>query len=74
MSDPIREGIQKVLDIHGDGWTVAHYVCCIGLERLTNGEVRTASWQYAPPDQPHYVIPGLLEDAADALIQRELGD
>lgn len=59
--DPIREAIQKILDIHGDGWSSSHYVVAIGLERVTeDGNLETSSWWYAPPTQADYITDGLL--------------
>lgn len=60
MSDDIRTGIQHVLDEDGGGWRAAHYVVCVGLERIVDGEIETAAWLYAEPSQPTYITEGLL--------------
>lgn len=71
MSDPIREGIQKLLDLYNDGWHVAHYVVRLGLERVSDGGLQTCSWQYQPPDQADYITEGLLETIHDAYIDQD---
>lgn len=65
MSDHIRAGIQQVLDDDETGWRVAHYVVAVGLERITDGDIETASWLYAEPCQPSYVTEGLLLKAEE---------
>lgn len=61
MSDPIRDGIQEFLDLYSeDGWSCAHYVVRVGLERIIDGDMQTRSWQYQPPDQAGYITEGLL--------------
>ena len=60
-NDPIRNGIQKALDSMGDGWTAAHYIVCLGLERVTSdGELETCGFWLAPPEQADYITDGLL--------------
>lgn len=65
MSHYIREGVQQFLDEHSDGWSVAHYVLAVGLERVVDGEIETAAWMYADPSQPTYVTEGLLLKAEE---------
>lgn len=65
MSDSIRAGIQNMLDGDSGGWQVAHYVTVVGLERVRDGEIETASWLYAEPSQATYVTDGLLMKAAE---------
>ena len=65
MSEDIRTGLQTFLDKYGDGWGVAHYVVAVGLERIKDGEIETASWLYAEPSQPAYVTEGLLLKAEE---------
>jgi len=65
--DPIRAGIQHALDSIGDGWNAAHYVVCLGLERVTSdGELETCPFWFAPPEQADYITDGLLMAVEDA--------
>ena len=65
MSD-IRAAIQAVLDSYGDGWQVAQYVACLGLERVnSDGELESSPWILAPPQQPEWMTDGLLEAALE---------
>lgn len=74
MSDPIRDGIQKLLDMHDDGWNIAHYVAAMGLERIVDGRLEHTSWSYWPPDQAPYVTKGLVEDALDVVCAPDESD
>jgi hypothetical protein len=65
VSDSIRAGIQQVLDEDGGGWRTAHYVVAVGLERIVDGEIETAAWLYAEPNQPNYITDGLLLKAEE---------
>ena len=59
--DPVAAAVQSVLDTYGDGWSLAHYVVCIGLERVTaDGEVESTPFWLAQPGQAEYVSDGLL--------------
>lgn len=60
MSDHVRDGIQHLLDETAEGWRVAHYVVAVGLERINEGDIETATWLYTEPNQPNYVTEGLL--------------
>ena len=65
MSD-IHAAIQAMLDAHGDGWQVAQYVVCLGLERVgPDGELESSPWIYTPQQQPDWMTDGLLEAAAE---------
>jgi hypothetical protein len=69
MTDPIRDGIQKVLDLYGDGWSISHYVVCMGLERIVDGAIQTCPWRYVPPEQPGYVTDALLDVDYESLVE-----
>jgi len=59
--DGLRAAIQQQLNNCGDGWSVAHWVVAVGLERVTaDGAVESATWAITPPEQPDYVTDGLL--------------
>lgn len=59
--DGVRAAIQALLDGYGDGWSAAHWVVAVGLERVTaDGGVESGSWAITPPGQPDYVTDGLL--------------
>jgi hypothetical protein len=59
--DPLRSAIQQMLDACGDGWTVADYLCVIGLERVgADGELETMPWWMAPDRQASWVTDGLI--------------
>lgn len=65
-TDPMRAAIQNILDTAGDGWTLAHYVICMGLERLApDGTVESGFWLYPSPNQPAYITDGLLQRALE---------
>ena len=62
----IRAALQAMLDQYGDGWQVAQFVVCLGLEKVnTDGELESTPWVYAPPGQPDWQTDGLLEAAAE---------
>jgi hypothetical protein len=61
VADPIRAGIQKILDAHGDGWTAAEYVVSVNLQRITvDSQLQEEAWWYAPPRQAEWKTDGLL--------------
>lgn len=63
----IRAAIQAAIDDAGDGFQVAQFVVCMGLERISSqGDLESAPWLWAPPGQPEWMTDGLLE-AADYL-------
>ena len=66
MDDPFRAAVQAILDAAGDGWTLAHYVIPMGIERMSaDGHVEHTFWLYNPPNQADYITEGLLAHAAD---------
>lgn len=70
--DPIKEGIQKVLDAYDDGWTVSQFVVAMGLERIVGDDVEAICWIYAPVSQPGWMTEKLIEKADE--MQHELVD
>lgn len=67
----IAEAIQKMLDAHGDGWSLGQYVVAMGLERVVDGRIEAIAWHWHPPDQPGWMTTALLEEA---LRQRDAAD
>lgn len=64
LAAAIRRAVQAVLDADGDGYHVAQFVVCMGIERVTgDGELESAPWIWAPPGQPEWMTDGLLESA-----------
>lgn len=74
MTDPIRTAIQNLLDSHDDGWTVAEYVVCLGLERIHDGQLEYTTWHYCPPDQADWKTDALIDKAAAARAVYEWND
>lgn len=76
MTDPaaaVRAAIQALLDTEGDGFHVAQFVVCMGLERVTSyGALESTPWLWAPPGQPEWMTDGLLDSAA--LLRAEIDD
>jgi hypothetical protein len=64
--EPIREAIQKMLDAHPDGWSVAQHVVCMALERVVDGRIESIAWHWTPPDQPDWMTDALIERAIRA--------
>jgi hypothetical protein len=61
VDDPLRAAIQQTLDILGDGWTLASYVCVMGLERVGgDGTLETIPWWTTPAGQAQWVTDGLI--------------
>lgn len=59
--DEVRAAIQTMLDHHGDGWSVSHFVVAMGLERLDeDGHPVGSAWLYIPAGQPDWITDGLL--------------
>ena len=65
--------IQEALSATDDGgWSCAHYVVCVGLERFnSDGEIESAAWWHNMPNQAEYVTDGLLRRIA---VMRECAD
>lgn len=62
----LRHNIQRMLDLAGDGWHLAQYVLCMGLERVTpDGELECTAWVWAPPNQAEWMSDGLLQACTD---------
>lgn len=62
----IRASVQAVLNACGDGYSIAQFVICMGLERVTaDGELEATSWLWAPPSQPEWMTQGLLDSAQE---------
>jgi hypothetical protein len=63
-ADDITNAIQRLLDNHGDGWTLDQHVIVMALQRLSpQGDVENIVWYYVPADQPDWQTAGLLERA-----------
>jgi len=57
----IRSALQVSTDEQsGDGWTVAHFVCVMGLDRMGPDGVETAVSVCSPDVQADYITEGLL--------------
>lgn len=68
MSDlaaQVRAAVQAVLDAAGDGYQVAQFVVCMGLEKLTPDGVESTSWFWTPPGQPDWMTAGLIDAALE---------
>ncbi len=66
LAAAIRSAVQAVLDAAGDGWSVAQFVLCLGLERVdSNGELESTPWVWTPPHQPDWMSDGLIEAAME---------
>lgn len=73
LAAAIRRAVQAVLDADGDGYHVAQFVVCMGIERVTSdGELESAPWLWVPPGQPEWMTDGLLINAID--IRSEITD
>lgn len=71
--DPIRAGIQQILDESGDGWTAHHYIACVGIERVTaDGDLESTSWYVTPGTQADYITDGLLTAIEEARAHMEV--
>ncbi len=63
-ADDITNAIQRLLDNHGDGWTLDQHVIVMALQRLSpQGDVENIVWYYVPADQPTWQTSGLLDVA-----------
>ncbi len=63
-ADDITNAIQRLLDNHGDGWTLDQHVIVMALQRLSpQGDVENIVWYYVPADQPSWQTSGLLDAA-----------
>ncbi|MGB0971285.1 MAG: DUF7213 family protein [Mycobacterium sp.] len=56
----VERALQCLLDSCGDGWTLSGFVVVMGLERVADGDIESASWVYTAPNQPGWVTSGLL--------------
>ena len=66
LAAAIRAAVQALLDAEGDGWHIAQYVVCMGLERVNSaGEIESTPWLWAPPSQADWMTAGLIESALD---------
>lgn len=64
--DELRAAIQKLLDEHGDGWTVAEFAVCMYIERLNaDDSVSVQPWWWAPPDQGDCRTDGVINAVLD---------
>ena len=63
--DKLFEAIQSILNEAGDGWTLGHFACVTGIERLVDGVVESTVWTIIPADQPTWMTGGLLGTALD---------
>lgn len=62
----VRHYIQQMLNNAGDGWHLAQYVLCMGLERVTSdGELECTAWVWSPPGQADWMSDGLLQACSD---------
>lgn len=58
----VRHYIQTMLDNSGEGWQLAQYVLCMGLERVdSEGQLECTPWLWAPHDQADWMTDGLLQ-------------
>lgn len=72
----LRVAVQAILDADdSDGWQVAQFVVCMGIERVTSGgEIESAPWLWAPDAQPDWMTDGLIESACALRADSEVGD
>lgn len=70
--DPIHDELQRVCNGEGDGWSVAHYVVTVGLERFSDGEMEVGTFIHVPPSQPDYISSGLLLEGAKRLVRNDV--
>ena len=61
----LRNAIQRVLNVEGDGWIVGQFVLALGLEKMVDGVIESTAWVWAPADQPDWVTDGLLRAASE---------
>ena len=62
----VRHYMQQMLNNAGDGWQLAQYVLCMGLERVTaDGELECTAWVWSPPGQADWMSDGLLTACMD---------
>lgn len=65
-SEMVRHYIQQMLNNAGDGWHLAQYVLCMGLERVdSDGNLQCTAWVWAPNSQADWMTDGLLTAAMD---------
>lgn len=63
----IEAAMQLLLDSCGDGYTLSAYVIVMGLEKVTEDGIASASWVVPAPNQPGWVTTGLLTET-DSLV------
>jgi hypothetical protein len=69
----VRHYVQQMLDNSGDGWHLAQYVMCMGLERVTpDGTLECTPWVWAPPHQAEWMTDGLLAAASDLRLEADI--
>lgn len=74
-AEAVRHYIQQMLDNAGDGWNLAQYVLCMGLERVTpNGELECTAWVWSPPHQADWMTDGLLQASINLRDSCEVDD
>lgn len=62
----IRNAIQKLLDVSGDGYLLEEFVLAMSLQRLnSDGEVESVAWVWSPAEQADWKTDGLLQAALD---------
>lgn len=65
-SEMVRHYIQTMLNNAEDGWNLAQFVLCMGLERVTSdGELECTAWVWSPPGQADWMTDGLLQASMD---------
>lgn len=75
LAAQVRAAVQAVLDAHGDGWHIAQYVICMGLERVaSDGTLDCSAWVWTPPGQADWMTDGLLEAASDIRCAADIDD
>lgn len=71
----VRHYIQTMLNNSGDGWQLAQYVLCLGLERVNReGELECTPWLWAPHEQADWMTDGLLQACIDLRQEADVTD
>ena len=69
----MRHAIQIMLNNSGDGWQLAQYVLCLGLERVNSeGELECTPWVWSPQGQADWMTDGLLQAASDMRCEADI--
>lgn len=62
----IRNGIQQLLDLEGDGYQLDEFVLCLALQRMgSDGRVESTMWVWSPHEQADWKTDGLLRAALE---------